>query len=81
MKKMQEQSKVIHHNFICDGCEVNPIVGVRYRCSVRPNFDLCQECEKKPQPYPMIKIRDPQQAPLNVVVSYASLPSSAGCGA
>jgi hypothetical protein len=32
----------VHSTVICDGCGVHPIVGVRYKCSVRPDFDLCE---------------------------------------
>lgn len=37
----------IHHGFRCDVCEIEPIVGVRWRCSKcrEPNaVDLCEEC-------------------------------------
>merc|ERR1712070_623056 len=36
----------VHHNVICDGCDMNPIIGPRYKCSVRPDFDFCQKCEE-----------------------------------
>lgn len=35
----------VHRNFTCDGCETHPIVGVRYKCSVCPDFDFCSTCE------------------------------------
>ena len=39
-----------------------PIIGIRYRCSIR-NLDLCQNCERKEkQPFPLIKIYSPHQA-------------------
>ncbi|KAL6768341.1 hypothetical protein ACKKBF_B38755 [Auxenochlorella protothecoides x Auxenochlorella symbiontica] len=35
----------IHHiDITCDGCEVEPIVGNRYKCSVCEDRDLCQPC-------------------------------------
>jgi len=43
----------------CDGCNAEPIRGIRYKCSVCSNYDLCQQCETKnvhPE-HPMIKIR------------------------
>jgi hypothetical protein len=44
----------------CDECDMLPLVGYRYKCTVRENYDLCENCEKlKSQPYPMIKIYDP----------------------
>lgn len=32
------------HSAQCDVCGCNPIVGVRYKCSVCPNYDLCLKC-------------------------------------
>ena len=38
---------------------MNPIVGIRYKCYISPDFDYCENCEAtKPHPYPFIKIRD-----------------------
>lgn len=31
----------------CDGCDMKPIVGNRYRCLLCPCFDLCQDCFDK----------------------------------
>lgn len=38
-------AQTIHKSVICDGCNVGPIVGVRFKCAVCPNFDLCGKCE------------------------------------
>ena len=35
---------VVHSNFCCDGCNISPIKGLRYKCSVCPNYDLCHSC-------------------------------------
>jgi len=40
-------SKPIHRNVVCDGCNVTPIEGNRYRCNDLPDFDLCQSCFDK----------------------------------
>lgn len=37
----------IHVGVTCDGCGASPIIGDRYRCTRRANFDLCSECEEK----------------------------------
>lgn len=51
-------------NVACDGCNVCPIVGPRYKCSVRKNFDLCSKCEERGEhPYAFLKINTPDQAP------------------
>jgi len=55
---------VIHRGVTCDGCQMNPIQGNRYKCYVCPNFDLCEMCEeanKHQKDHPMLKIRFPVQ--------------------
>ena len=47
LKSHTEVDKHIHMNVTCDGCGVHPLVGVRYKCGVCPNFDFCENCEKK----------------------------------
>lgn len=61
----QEQEGVgaTHFHVQCDGCGIKPIVGARYKCTVRNDFDLCEKCEAtKPQPFPMMKIAVPRSA-------------------
>ena len=45
--KQNVAKKVIHFGVACDQCKKFPIVGVRYKCAVCPNFDFCEDCEKK----------------------------------
>ena len=48
----------IHTNYICDGCGVSPIVGVRYKCTVLEDFDLCEACERKNgHKHPLMKLK------------------------
>jgi hypothetical protein len=62
--------QAVHRRVKCDGCGMKPIVGVRFKCTVRDNFDLCERCERSvPQPYPMIKVYSPRQTPDLVVVA------------
>lgn len=37
--------KNVHAGFICDGCEVGPIIGTRFKCFQCPDYDLCEKCE------------------------------------
>ena len=34
-----------HRTSTCGGCGINPIIGERYKCSVCPNYCLCQKCK------------------------------------
>ena len=39
--------ETIHNGVFCDNCDGNhqgPIVGIRYKCSVCPDTDYCQDC-------------------------------------
>jgi len=41
---------------------MSPIVGTRYKCLVRENFDLCAACEAaKSESYASVKMNEPQQ--------------------
>ena len=40
----RREEKESHIGISCDGCNINPISGVRYRCSVCPDYDLCTSC-------------------------------------
>lgn len=70
VKDLVEKKKAVHHGYTCDGCEVHPIRGIRYKCSKRDDYDLCEKCEAKMAkdlPYPMLKIREPKHAPKNMI--------------
>ena len=60
----------VHTGIRCDACCVNPIVGTRYKCAVRSNFDLCEACEPvvgADSPFPFLKIRTPPKVPSTIV--------------
>jgi len=40
----QQPSPVTHARVTCDGCGMNPIVGVRHKCLDCPDFDFCDVC-------------------------------------
>ena len=48
---------------------MNPIVGVRYKCTVCKNFDYCENCEKtlgEAHQHPFLKIRKPELTPVQI---------------
>jgi len=50
----------VHRNVSCDVCGQEGIVGTRYKCTVCPNYDLCETCEPlHDRSHPMIKINVP----------------------
>lgn len=75
LKKKQTQKKVTH-NVKCNVCDMFPIVGIRYKCSTRMDFNLCEACEAH-QPsdaFPMIKIRNSDKAPVHLICQYNYAP-------
>ena len=34
----------LHASIPCDGCEAKEIRGLRFKCDICPNYDLCQRC-------------------------------------
>lgn len=49
-----------HPNVQCDGCNAFPLTGIRFKCCVCRNFDLCEKCESAGThnpAHPMLKIR------------------------
>lgn len=50
-----------HYGVVCDGCS-SGIFGVRYKCLVCPDYDLCSSCERQGNhvDHNMVAIKDPQ---------------------
>ena len=36
----------VHQGIKCEKCLKNPIVGYRYKCSICPNYNLCEQCKE-----------------------------------
>lgn len=54
------------HNAFCNGCNKSNIVGIRYKCIICPDYDLCEECENRIPfshdiNHAFIKIKEPSQ--------------------
>ncbi|GMF57051.1 unnamed protein product [Phytophthora fragariaefolia] len=43
--KQKRTSERVHSYATCDGCEMSPIVGVRFKSDTKEDFDLCETCE------------------------------------
>ena len=77
---IQEKKKTvnIHKHIICDECQCNPIIGVRYKCAVCADFDLCEKCEAKTtHDHPFLKIKHVGQTPLKIITILDSEEESA----
>jgi len=67
-KKKVSEDLVMHERVVCDGCQVAPIMGVRYKCSVCEDFDYCEKCEQNIEhPHPFLKIKDPKHRPRAII--------------
>jgi hypothetical protein len=64
-KGFSQPNRPALHSAFCDSCKHN-ICGIRYKCSVCPDYDLCSACEEKnmtanfhPQEHYFLKINKP----------------------
>ena len=63
-KQPEEQTEKVSgvqtHQFVtCDGCQMHPIVGNRFKCLDCADYDLCQECAMKDEhPHNMLLIKN-----------------------
>ncbi|XP_005097523.2 uncharacterized protein LOC101852689 [Aplysia californica] len=44
-ERASASSLPVHTDVQCDGCGSNPLTGVRFKCPVCPDFDLCADCQ------------------------------------
>lgn len=72
-----------HIGISCDACGMLPIIGDRYKCTVRDNYDLCSRCHSSRnnsaiKKYPCILIQEAEnlQTPLDTVSMYSNVPAN-----
>lgn len=58
----------VHQNITCDHCKSTPIAGIRWKCFVCPDYDLCDNCYIHNRnthfvEHPFLSITHPVQAP------------------
>jgi hypothetical protein len=68
-KFIEEENKntQIHNGFSCIICKQNPKIGIRYKCSVCKDYDICENCEIKQSSnheHPFLKIRSSEVNPV-----------------
>mmetsp|Transcript_48150 Transcript_48150/g.35343 ORF Transcript_48150/g.35343 Transcript_48150/m.35343 type:complete len:620 (+) Transcript_48150:69-1928(+) len=69
---------VVHGGVTCDECGMFPIRGIRYKCTVRDDYDLCESCmSKNTQPHAMLAISHPTQAPEGMFYAFREHPEEA----
>jgi len=64
-----QDAQAVHHGVTCDVCHVSPISGLRYKCTVCPDFDMCEKCEAKrmhPADHPVIQLRTERHLPAHL---------------
>ncbi len=76
VQRYEEQRNELFNGVVCDGCDMTPIRGIRFMCSVCANYDLCERCERVGvhSHHPMLKIRKACQAPATLVCKYKHRP-------
>ncbi|XP_035711057.1 mitogen-activated protein kinase kinase kinase 5-like isoform X1 [Folsomia candida] len=74
---------VIHSGVRCNGCGVQNIQGVRFKCTICDDYDLCEKCEKRcglhPEDHILLKIKTPKRRiPAAAVPDFSPAPAAAG---
>lgn len=62
-EQQSSSGQAVHDGVTCDVCGASPITGVRYKCTVCHDYDLCAKCEATGQHderHPLIKMNQPK---------------------
>jgi hypothetical protein len=63
-----QKPKIVHNHITCDECGKKNIEGIRYKCAVCADFDLCEKCEvTSTHDHPFLKIKHPGQTPFKIM--------------
>ena len=46
-QKKLSKYKTVHEGIKCEKCFTDPIIGIRYKCSVCKEYNLCEKCEEE----------------------------------
>lgn len=58
---VKNKDKPIHKGIKCNGCGINDIRGIRYKCSTCQNYNLCEDCEDIiDHNHVFVKIKEPK---------------------
>ena len=59
--EVEDGGKELHPGIRCDGC-FGPVFGTRYKCTICPDYDLCERCKsmRRHVEHPMTAIKSPQ---------------------
>ena len=47
LKKYEKCKQTVHYKVKCDGCNMNPIIGIRYKCETCKRVNFCENCFNK----------------------------------
>jgi hypothetical protein len=75
LQKKKEIQAAVVHQVECNECDAKEIVGIRYKCTQRPDFNICERCEGnlgQNSQFSFIKIRKPEMAPVHLICQYGN---------
>ena len=64
-KQVDLNIPIVHKGIKCSNCGMKNIVGIRYKCTTCPNYNLCEVCEEiieHDEDHVLLKIKEPIQS-------------------